>query len=123
MEGYPANADVSPVFRLGINSAADFEIKKSPKLSEDFDRLIDIACSEFDPTVATPRVLTASRSSFANLRAPTNSFLDVNLLKGEQIPLGSETDRTYIPQFSFVPSSGSLFSATAATQRIALSNL
>jgi hypothetical protein len=45
VEGYPKNPKHFPVFRLDINSAADYKIKKSGRLSEDFDRLIDIACS------------------------------------------------------------------------------
>lgn len=59
VEGYPGNTQIPSVFRLNINSPADFEIRKSPNLSQYFDTIIDIACSQFDPTVTS-----SSKSTF-----------------------------------------------------------
>ena len=71
-EGYPNNPVDSPVFRLNINSAADYYIRKASNLKEDFDRLIDIVCSQFDPTVTTPRAPSQSSSLLYNSQASTN---------------------------------------------------
>ncbi len=43
-----------------MNSAADFVIKKDGDLSEEFDRLIDIAVSQFNPTAVNPRTTTST---------------------------------------------------------------
>ncbi len=62
-QGYPKNQKYSPVFNVKINSAADFLIKKDGGLSEEFDRLIDIAVSQFDPTAASPRTTTSTKKT------------------------------------------------------------
>lgn len=96
-QGYPQNEKYTPVFSAQINSAADFVIKKDDSLSEEFNRLIDIAVSQFDPTAVSPRT---------RVPTATNKFVDSNLINGDTIDFASDEQRIYIPEFSFTALEG-----------------
>ena len=91
-QGYPKNQKHSPVFSVKINSAADFVIRKDGNLSEEFDRLIDIAVSQFDPTAASPRTTTSTgktaQSSFK--AAQTDQYTDYDFISGDKINYATE---------------------------------
>lgn len=123
------NEKYSPVFSVKINSAADFVIRKDGSLSQEFDRLIDIAVSQFDPTAASPRTTaTTSKTTQSSLKASqTEQYIDYDVISGDKISYVTEEQRTYIPEFRFSSLLGddtkTFFSGFAPVQQLTLSSL